>query len=172
MYNEVRAMVCNSCGRDNKNENANFCEYCGESFRESNVEKIETTYNYSNQSGTGNASATPLMASQAVGNGKNEKPVSFLNWLGTYAIMFIPFVGGIVFFVMLIIWSVSSNVPESKKNWARANLVFMVILIIIALIFVLMVFSMLKNPLFQEIFQESFESEMERYNNLLNDFSY
>lgn len=172
MYNEVNAMVCKSCGRDNINENANFCEYCGEDIRESNIHNTQPTYDYSNQSGTGGTSATPPHPTQAIEINKNEKPVSFLNWLGTYAIMLIPFVGGIVFFIMLIIWSVSNNIPESKKNWARANLVFMIIMLVIVLIFVFMVLSMLKNPIFQEIFQDSFNSEMERYNDLFRDYSY
>lgn len=165
-------MVCNSCGRDNKNENANFCEYCGESFREGNVQKTEPTYN-SNQGGTENASVIqPPMPSQAIDINKDKKPVSFLNWLGTYAIMLIPLVGGLVFFVMLIVWSFSSNTPESKKNWARATLVFMIILLIIALLFILMFVGMMRNPLFQEIFQDSYNEEMNKFNDIFRDFSY
>ena len=169
-------MVCNSCGRNNQNQNANFCEYCGASFREGEVHKPEatSTYNYSFKDESVEASAPTDQAipAQAIEINENKKPVSFLNWLGTYAIMLIPFVGGIVFFIMLIIWSVGYNVPESKKNWARATLVYMGIMIMIALIVVLMVLSAVKNPIFQEIFQDSFNSEMERFNDIFNDFSY
>lgn len=169
-------MICNSCGRDNQNENANFCEYCGASFREGDLHGSEPTptNNYSYQSGTGNASAMtpPPMPAQTIEISDNKKPVSFLNWLGTYFIMLIPFVGGIVFFVMLIVWSVSSNTPESKKNWARATLAFMVIMIILTLLLVIMFFSLLRNPVFQGVFQDSFNSEMERYNDIFRNFSY
>ncbi|TAH64638.1 MAG: zinc-ribbon domain-containing protein [Anaerolineaceae bacterium] len=170
MYKEVKVMVCNSCGRSNQNESANFCEYCGASFREGNLHESETTYNYSYQSGIGNASAQihPPMQAQAIDISKNEKPVSFLNWLGTYAIMFIPFVGGIVLFVMLIVWSFGGNVAESKKNWARATLVFMIVMFIIVMIFVLMFIMMLKDPVFQDIFNQ----EMNQYNDIFKDFSY
>ena len=50
-------MVCNSCGRDNQNENSNFCEYCGASLREGVRPEVEPTTNYSYQNGTGYASA-------------------------------------------------------------------------------------------------------------------
>ncbi|NLO08700.1 MAG: zinc ribbon domain-containing protein [Clostridiales bacterium] len=169
-------MICNSCGRDNQNQNANFCEYCGASLREGNVHvhETETTNNYSYQSGTGNASAEapPPMSVQAIEINDNKKPVSYLNWLGTYFIMLIPFVGGIVFFVMLIVWATSSNTPESKKNWARATLTFMIIMLVLALILVLIFASLLRNPVFQDIFQDSFNSEFKRYNDIFRDFSY
>lgn len=167
-------MICNSCGRDNLNQNANFCEYCGASFREGNVHETETTNNYSYQSGTGNASdpIPPPMPAQAIEIKDKQKPVSYLNWLGTYFIMFIPFVGGIVFFVMLIVWAASSNTPESKKNWARATLTFIIIMFVLALILALLFVSLLKNPVFQDIFQDSFNSGFERYNDLFRDYSY
>jgi hypothetical protein len=166
-------MVCRSCGRDSQNQNANFCEYCGASFREGVVNEFASTPNESNsyQSGTGNASV-PAPAISAQGQGESKKPVSYLNWLGTYCIMLIPVVGGIVFLIMLIVWSVSSNISESKRNWARATLTYIIIMLIIALIIWSMFMSMLRSPLFQEIFQESLNSEMERYNEIFKNFSY
>lgn len=106
-------MICNACGRNIKNEEANFCEYCGASFRGRG--EFETK-------------PSPMPIPEAVAINHREKPVSFLDWLGTYLIMFIPLIGSIVFIVMLIIWSLGRNVSESKKNWARASLVFMLIM--------------------------------------------
>ncbi len=169
-------MVCNSCGRDNQNQNANFCEYCGFSLRKGDVHESEPTptNNYSYQSGTGNASVptAPAVPAQAIEINGNKKQVSYLNWLGTYFIMLIPVVGWIVFLVMLIIWSTSSDTPESKKNWARATLTFMIIMIALILIFTLIIISLLRNPVFQDIFQKSFNEEMNRYNDIFRDFNY
>ncbi|MDD4113205.1 MAG: hypothetical protein PHC56_09285 [Herbinix sp.] len=169
-------MVCNSCGRDNQNQNANFCEYCGASFREGDVHESEPTptNNYSYQSGTGNASVptAPAVPAQAIEIKDNKKPVSYINWLGTYFIMLIPFVGWLVFLVMLIVWSTSSNTPESKKNWARATLTFAIIMIVLILILVLMFLSLIRDPIFQDIFENSFNEEMNRYNDLFKDFNY
>lgn len=120
-------MICNTCGRSIKNEEANFCEYCGASFRGDNGYKV-------------NPSPLPPPVPEAIAINQKEKPVSFLNWLGTYLIMFIPFIGSFIFLGMLIIWSVSRKVSESKKNWARANLVFMSVMFIM-LMFIFSVIS-------------------------------
>lgn len=163
-------MVCNSCGRNNENQNANFCEYCGASFRVADAHDTVPTYNYSYQSTTESTSEQkpPTMTTQAIDINENKKPVSYLNWLGTYFIMLIPIVGGIVFFIMLIIWSVGNNAPESKRNWARATLTFMIIMFILSLLLILMFVLMFRDPVFQDIFN----SEMNQYNDILKNFSY
>jgi amino acid transporter len=121
------------------NEEANFCEYCGSSFRE----------NIYPAPAPGPVYQAPLVSAPE----NNEKPVSFLNWLGSYAIMFIPFIGIIAFPVMLLIWAFGKNAPESKKNWAKATLIFLVVSIII---YMLLVFVLLNDP---------------QYSNLLNSLS-
>lgn len=154
-------MVCNSCGRDIQNENANFCEYCGDS--------VKATNNYSYQSGTGNASA-PIpgpIPPQSIGINQQEQPVKFSNWLGTYMIRFIPFVGSLVFFVMLIIWSIGHDVSESKKNWARAQLVYKLITFVIFTLFFLWIISVLTSD---PVFMDTWNKEMQNYNNILNDY--
>lgn len=163
-------MICNSCGRNNNNENANFCEYCGASYRDGNIHRTEPAQSYNYQGEQGNESNHVLTAApvQAININEKEKPVSFANWLGTYAIMLIPCVGGLVFFVMLIVWSFGGNVPESKRNWSRATLVIMVIMIMIVLAFVIMTVMMMKDPMFQELYQQ----QMEQYNEILKDYSH
>ena len=169
MYNEVNIMVCNSCGRNNENQDANFCEYCGASLRDGNSHETAPTYNYYQNTTEGTSEQIlPATTTQAIDINENKKQVSFLNWLGTYFIMLIPIVGGIVFFIMLIIWSVGNNAPESKRNWARATLTFMIIMIIISLLLILMFVMMLRDPVFQDLFN----SEMNQYNDIFKDFSY
>lgn len=162
-------MVCNSCGREDLSEN-NFCGYCGASLRNDNIHEPEQTYNnfYKNEQGMTSAQLTLPKHPQAIDANTNNKPVSFLNWLGTYGIMFIPFVGGLVFFVMLIVWSFGNNVAESKKNWARATLVFSIIMFLLAMVFIAMFIMLLRDPTFKELFYQ----EMELYNELYNDLSY
>jgi large-conductance mechanosensitive channel/ribosomal protein L37E len=159
--NEVNVMVCNSCGRDIQNENANFCEYCGDS--------LKSTNNYTNQNVPGDAPTSipgPMQPQAALINHK-EQPVSFSNWLGTYMIRFIPFVGSLVFFVMLIVWSIGRDVSESKKNWARAKLVYKLITFIIVAFFVFLIILVLNND---PEFMNMWNTEMQQYNDLLNDY--
>ncbi|GAB6120347.1 hypothetical protein [Dysgonomonas termitidis] len=61
----------------------------------------------------------------------NKSVVSVGEWLITMLIMIIP----VVNFIMLFVWAFGSNTPESKANWAKAQLVWMVIGIILVVIF-------------------------------------
>lgn len=160
-------MMCKSCGRNIQNENANFCEYCGSSFREIDENVVKPSYGYSTGNERENVSATTPqpMPPEAI-NISNAKPVSFLDWLGSYMIRFIPFVGQFVFFIMLIIWSVGNNVSESKKNWARAKLIYSIVWFIIIMLFIFLILMMYRDPTFQEMLN----NEMNQYNDLLNDY--
>jgi hypothetical protein len=127
-------MRCNVCGRETKNDEANFCEYCGSSFREQrsnggNPNPQEQNYQY-------NINRSPVMSQMpdemtgTTNARESEKPVSFLNWLGTYGIFFIPCAGWLIFIVMLFIWAFAGNTPLSKRNWARATLIFTAVIIV------------------------------------------
>lgn len=141
-------MVCNNCGRQSMTEDAKFCEYCGGSLR-------------------ANVPANPLLPNQAVVNEVDkEKPVSFLNWLGSYALVLIPFVGWLVFLIMLFVWAFGGYVPTSKKNWARAILVLMAIGIVIAIIFIIF---LLNNMRFMDNNFGNFNFDFE---NILEDYNY
>lgn len=125
-------MVCSNCGRITQNEEANFCEYCGSTFRE----HIQVA-------------ASPVLTRPApqIIQENSGKPVTFLNWLGTYGVLFIPGVGVIAFLAMLLIWAFGKNVTDSKKNWARATLIFVVVSFIYLIIFMVI---FMRDPLFQD----------------------
>ena len=54
---------------------------------------------------------------------KNQSIVSIGDWIITFILMVIP----IVNLVMLFVWAFGGNTPESKANWAKARLIFMLI---------------------------------------------
>ncbi len=119
-------MICKACGRNTVNEGANFCEYCGTSFRE-NMSLDQVNYS---------AGVSELQQSvKEVVNEEHEKPISFGNWMGTMMLPFIPLIGIFIYIVMMFVWAFGSDTPKSKKNWARASLIMMVVGIIL---FVLM----------------------------------
>ncbi|HWT26510.1 MAG TPA: hypothetical protein VN131_01090 [Mobilitalea sp.] len=142
-------MVCRTCGRVTQNEEANFCEYCGSSYRE----QAQFAMNIEPQN------------NMTVEQEALEKPIPFINWLATYGIiliptLFIPFIGWIVPIVMLFVWAFNNKTVKSKKNWARATLIFLVVYIILAIaIFV----SFMNTPMFQNILNGKFD-----INSLLN----
>jgi hypothetical protein len=152
-------MKCNTCGRQLQNDEANFCEYCGASFREHThtiipvaqreqtngevAERIQESITMQIPSGYAGQKTTVTSGT--------DKPITFLNWLGTYALILIPFVGIIIFIVMLFVWSFDGKAPESKKNWARVNLIFALIIIIFIVVYMAAVVS---SPMFQDMFQQ------------------
>jgi hypothetical protein len=111
-------MVCKACGRNTANENANYCEYCGTSFRE-NIPIKQEDYGVAREQ------------SMEVNNEENEKSISFGNWMGTMLLPFIPIIGIFIYIVMMFVWAFGSDTPKSKKNWARASLIISVVAIIL-----------------------------------------
>ncbi|MDI9488694.1 MAG: zinc-ribbon domain-containing protein [Bacillota bacterium] len=142
-------MICNTCGKSIQNEEANFCEYCGASIRSRN-DFGGSDYH---------TKPSPPPVTKEVIINQNDKPVSFFDWLGTYLILFIPLVGSLIFFVLLIVWSFSRNVSESRKNWARATLVYILIVFII-LVFIISIFG-------SDQFLNLINEEINQYNNML-----
>ena len=52
----------------------------------------------------------------------DNRPVSVGDWMVTYILLCIPLVN----IIMLFVWAFGSS-PESKANWAKATLLWMVI---------------------------------------------
>lgn len=146
-------MVCKVCGRTIANEEANFCEYCGASFRPGSDNKIdETAASNAQQQYTsapsfeGSADGTNArqgtfeqgfktfgsMYGQNQGNTQQsaERPMTFGNWIAIMLLPFIPVVGSIAFIALLFVWSFNKSVPATRKNWARATLVMLGICIL------------------------------------------
>ena len=100
--------VCNNCGTT-LNDNVAFCPNCG-----SNVPAAYPVY-------------TQPVAPAA-------QPVSVGGWIGRSLIPLIPLVGGIVYLIMLFIWSGDSTKEETFRNWAKAQLIVMAIVVVLSII--------------------------------------
>lgn len=130
-------MICKSCGRTIEKENANFCDYCGSSLREQRMEDFykADTQNVStagnNAAGSNTAAAT------------EEKPITFRNWMGSMLLPFIPIFGWLIYLIALLYWSFSGKVTNSKKNWARATLIIVIISFILLIFYFDMMFQQL-----------------------------
>lgn len=138
-------MTCHTCGRQIQNETANFCEYCGASFREQAQAAPINGMEQPLYSRPFPAGPMPNMMS-GIQQGEN-KPTSLLGWLGMYAILLVPFAN----IILLLIWAFSNTTPASRKNWARATLIVLVFLFIL---FVGYIVTVMSSPLFQQMMQE------------------
>lgn len=63
--------------------------------------------------------------------GPAYQPMSIGDWLITFIITSIPLVG----FIMLFVWAFGDGAHPSKKTWAQAYLILMVIVIVLMIIF-------------------------------------
>jgi len=68
----------------------------------------------------------------------NYKPMTMGDWLITFLIQMVPLVG----FIMLFVWAFGDGTHPSKKTWAQASLIMMVIGIILAIIFIAVMWTM------------------------------
>ena len=73
-----------------------------------------------------------------------EQPVELGEWVLTLFLAAIPIVG----LVMLCVWGFGSNSAESKKNWAKAALIWKVIGWVISILFYVLYFSALISALY------------------------
>jgi len=61
----------------------------------------------------------------------NQQPMSVKDWLITLLLMSIPLVG----FVLLFVYAFGSSENVNKQNWAKAQLIFIAIIIGLMIIF-------------------------------------
>lgn len=110
----VGRMYCKRCG-SYLDERASQCPVCGEAVcreddRYANTQAI-------------NGSAQPEWQQMPCVNSEplqTERPVKVTEWMLTMVISGIP----IINIIMLFVWAFGSRVPTSKRNWARAILIF------------------------------------------------
>ncbi len=140
-------MTCHTCGRQIQNETANFCEYCGASCREKAQAASSTVMGQPFMSRPYTADPVPNMMMGMQQRGALEKPTSLLGWIGMYAILLVPFAN----IILLMVWAFSDSTPVSKRNWARATLIFLVFLFILIVAYLAAVMS---TPLFQQMMQD------------------
>ena len=139
-------MECNICGRQTQNDNVNFCENCGNSFRE-NYQGFNQKDNYYQQRNTNSYNQQDFQNKPTQKNENRVAPVSFGNWLITLALPFIlifvpiPFVGPIAYIVLLAVWAFGNNTNPNKKNWAKANLLVTIVVGILFIIFSVSIFT-------------------------------
>ena len=63
-----------------------------------------------------------------------KTPVSVGGWIGRSLIPLIPVVGGIVYLIMLFIWSGDVTREGTFRNWAKAQLIMTAIALVLGII--------------------------------------
>lgn len=115
---------CVVCGRKNPLKGANYCYYCGASFREMNFVPEDLKKH--------KESAAELKTND------NGTGFSMWKWLGLFALLLLPPYGWICFIVLLCVIAFGPKATEERRNFAKAFLIF--ILAAVVLLYLLMSF--------------------------------
>ena len=75
---------------------------------------------------------TPVQAVKRRRPAKNS--ISVGGWIGRSLIPYIPIAGGIVYLIMLFIWSGDTTKEDTFRNWAKAQLIFILVGVIITVL--------------------------------------
>ncbi len=143
-------MICKNCNTEN-NDNAIYCALCGAPLSPENGFSPNNPDPYnapSNQQPYGNQQPIFYQSydqtyqqpytPQYVNNYSNEdEHVSVAGWVGRMCIPLIPFVGGLIYIIMLFVWAFGSTPKKSLKTFAKAQLLVMAIALGIAVIILL-----------------------------------
>ena len=127
-------MKCTSCGADVPQGNQ-FCIHCGAPVE--NSQPVENNYTPAQPNNTYSQQPNP----NQYGYQGGKMPITIGGWIGRLLIPLIPCVGGIVFIIMLFVWSGDQTKEETFRNWAKAQLILMAIGLGIALVVVLILFA-------------------------------
>lgn len=82
--------------------------------------------------------------------GSGYQPMTIGDWIVTFIISYIPLVG----FIMLFVWAFGDGAHPSKKTWAQAALIMMVIVIILSIVFIGIIASIFGN-IFSGYYQQA-----------------
>ena len=63
-----------------------------------------------------------------------KEPISVGGWIGRSLIPCIPLVGSIIYLVMLFIWSGDKTKEDTFRNWAKAQLIVMAVVLVLTII--------------------------------------
>ncbi|MBQ3029278.1 MAG: zinc ribbon domain-containing protein [Lachnospiraceae bacterium] len=107
-------MQCTMCGREITNPEANYCDYCGTSLRQTEYREVR--------------------AEQPKEAEKKEDRVPTLSFLGVMALPFNTFVGWLAYFVLMFYWAFSSTIQDSRKSFARATLIYTAVVFVFMIV--------------------------------------
>lgn len=129
-------LFCEKCGNVIK-DGTKFCEHCGESValpetsiapeqnpvveQKKNDEKTVYINNY---------------------HTNKRQPASVAGWIFRPLIACIPLVGPIIYFIMLFVWARDKSKEESFNNWAKAQLILLLIAVLIVILVILVIVIM------------------------------
>ena len=142
-------MICKNCGSMLPN-GAPRCSVCGANFVSAPVDPNAGRGTYIRSSAP--AYEEPYRGTpgeyrrvEPAATAPKKEHVSVGGWIGRWLLGCIPFVGWLIYFIMLIVWANNDSYEVSFKNWAKAQLWIILIVFAIALVVLLFFFLFASN---------------------------
>lgn len=128
--------TCPNCQAALKDE-AVFCANCGAQYAEpipqaAPIAEEQPVYSQPVYSQPEQPMYSQPVYSQPMYN--PEQPISVGGWIGRSLIPCIPVVGGIVYLIMLFVWMGDSTKQETFRNWAKAQLIVLLIMVVLGVL--------------------------------------
>lgn len=115
-------MQCTMCGREIKNPEANFCDYCGTAVRDEVYREVR-------------------VEPQKTEEPKKDRVSTWL-FLGVMCLPFVPIIGSFGYLGILLYWAFAPSIRDSKKSFGRAMLIYTVISLVLTIALLAMMFSL------------------------------
>lgn len=89
-----------------------------------------------------NPTPNPVVNTVVIPNTPQKTPVSVGGWIGRSLIPYIPLVGGLVYLIMLFVWSGDTTKEDSFRNWAKAQLIVMAIVVGLVVVLTILIVAL------------------------------
>ena len=114
-----------------------LCRYCGTTLED----KAAYCYRCNNPTGVAGqmqaGRSTPPIQQHIYIPQQTKQPISIGGWIGRSLISCIPLVGPLVYLIMLFVWAGDTTKEDSFRNWAKAQLIIMGIVVGLTLLVML-----------------------------------
>ncbi len=119
-------MICRSCGTQ-MDDNSLFCPKC-RAVTSDQTSPAPQQPPYQSSSYQQPIYQQPMYQQPIIQqNFVSDQIVSVGDWIGTFILSAIPFVG----FILLLVWAFGSTTKKSKSNYAKAVLIMLIIVLIL-----------------------------------------
>lgn len=146
-------MRCMVCGREAMNPEANYCDYCGSPFRESekNGQDATSVRNaYQDREAPGESGYTAFGTTEyreelrmPRKDSSQAKGISVWMFLGIMCLQFVPGIGLFAYIGVLLWLGFSPQIADARKNWARASLIYTGIMFVLSFAYLKTLLGML-----------------------------
>lgn len=146
-------MRCMVCGREAMNPEANYCDYCGSPFRESekNGQDATSVRNaYQDREAPGESGYTAFGTTEyreelrmPRKDSSQAKGISVWMFLGIMCLQFVPGIGLFAYIGVLLWLGFSPQITDARKNWARASLIYTGIMFVLSFAYLKTLLGML-----------------------------